>query len=185
MSGISASHPSMSTLSMARLAAADVQSAVESRSSGRGKRPIGVSTPSAVPLQRSKTHFSTRLFSPYPGQRKLPCRPAEPIDDRKSSAAWRLGREPILSQCAKVVAHVIAAEWQHRHGIAPKLADLAGGGGGGLAAGGRAEECAVCQLKTRSPGERCWRGVRQTGWRQSERRSGLPTRARSLNGPAR
>ena len=42
------------------------------RSSGVGSRPIAVSTASPSPAQRRKTHSSTRLFSPNPGQRNLP-----------------------------------------------------------------------------------------------------------------
>ena len=37
-----------------------------------GTRPIGVSSASAWSSQRSKTHASTRLFSPKPGHRKWP-----------------------------------------------------------------------------------------------------------------
>jgi phosphoenolpyruvate carboxykinase (GTP) len=37
-----------------------------------GILPIGVSIASALPLQRSKTHFKTRLFSPKPGHINFP-----------------------------------------------------------------------------------------------------------------
>ena len=37
-----------------------------------GRYPIAVSTALAVPVMRSNTHLSTRLFSPYPGHRKRP-----------------------------------------------------------------------------------------------------------------
>ena len=37
-----------------------------------GTQPIGVSTVSPSPAQRRKTHSSTRLFSPKPGQMNLP-----------------------------------------------------------------------------------------------------------------
>ncbi len=47
----------------------------------------------------------------------------------------------------EVVAHVVAAEGQHGHGIAAKLSDFSGGGRGGLAAGGGAEEGAVLPVE--------------------------------------
>ena len=43
-----------------------------SRASGVGMNPIGVSTPLPWPRTRSKIHLRTRMFSPKPGQRKLP-----------------------------------------------------------------------------------------------------------------
>jgi hypothetical protein len=42
---------------------------------GSGSLPIGVSTACTWPSQRSKIHFSTRLFSPYPGHRNFPLSP--------------------------------------------------------------------------------------------------------------
>src|SRR6185436_16480271 len=47
---------------------------------------------------------------------------------------------------AEVVAHVVAAEGQHRHGIAAYDPDLPSGGGGGLGAHGRTQEDAVCPI---------------------------------------
>ena len=47
----------------------------------------------------------------------------------------------------EVVAHVVAAEGKHRHGIAAELAYLAHNGGCSLAAGGCAKERAVLPVK--------------------------------------
>ena len=67
---------------------------------------------------------------------------AEPVHHGRSSAG--AGSAPACrSQCCEVVAHVVAAEGQHRHRVAAHDADLAGRRGGGLRAERRAEEDAV------------------------------------------
>src|SRR5262249_37471653 len=45
-----------------------------------------------------------------------------------------------LQPMSKIAAHVVAAEGQHRHGIASQLADFAGSGSGRLAARRRGEK---------------------------------------------
>ena len=53
-----------------------------------------------------------------------------------------------LEPVREVVAHVVAAEGQHGHGIAAQLSDFAGGSRGGLAARGRAEERSVLPVES-------------------------------------
>jgi len=64
INGTSASHPLMSTLSSSAMFAAGIVRPLVSRSAASGIRPIGVSFAWTLPSQRSKIHFSTRLFSP-------------------------------------------------------------------------------------------------------------------------
>ena len=76
----------------------------------------------------------------------------------------RRDREPALhlDPVAEVVAHVVAAEGQHGHGIAAQLADGAGGRGGHFGAHGRANVHAarpVECLDRRAAG--WWTGVRR------------------------
>ena len=62
---------------------------------------------------------------------------AEPVDVED---AGRGGERALhLDPVAEVVAHVIAAEGQHGHGVAADLADGRAGGGGGLGAHGGAD----------------------------------------------
>ena len=67
------------------------------------------------------------MFSRKPGQMNLPFGVlAEPVDveDARRLAELALHLDPV----AEIVAHVIAAEGQHRHGIAANFADGARGG---------------------------------------------------------
>src|SRR5215472_18788021 len=59
--------------------------------------------------------------------------------------AWQLRAwsSPDFQIVSEVVAHVIAAEGQHGHRVAPQLSDSSRGGGSGFAAGGRAQKCSV------------------------------------------
>ncbi len=57
------------------------------------------------------------------------------MEDARGDGEGALHLDPV----AEVVAHVIAAEGQHGHGIAAHFADCAGGGGGGLRAHGGAD----------------------------------------------
>ena len=85
------------------------------------------------------------MFSPKPGQRNCPRRPAGTSSRGRSSAAVTgpCRRRPV----PQVVAHVVAAERQHRHRVAAHHADLAGRRGGGLRAERRAEEHAVLPVE--------------------------------------
>ena len=114
---------------------------------GAGTRPIGVSTASPRPCTRSTTHLSTRLFSPKPGPQELAvlalAEPVHPEQLRQLRALALADLEPVL----EVVAHVVAAEREHREGVEAELADGAGLGGGGLGAHDRAEEHAVLPVE--------------------------------------
>jgi hypothetical protein len=99
----------------------------------------GVSWPPTRPRARSTIHLSTRMFSPKPGQRNLPSLSLRNQFTKKIFGGFvmlRLHREPVL----EVVAHVVAAEGQHRERVAAHDADLARGRGGGLRAHRGAEE---------------------------------------------
>jgi hypothetical protein len=77
------------------------------------------------------------MFSPKPGQRNLPSA------SLRNQLTWKMrgvdGELALhLDPVAEVVAHVVAAEGQHGHGVAADLADGSGGGGGGLGAHGGA-----------------------------------------------
>ena len=75
ISSHSASHSSLSTLRMSFILSATPLSPLMSIASFSGSSPMGVSMAPAVPSARSKIHFSTRILSPYPGQRNLPSAP--------------------------------------------------------------------------------------------------------------
>ena len=80
---------------------------------------------SARPWTRSTIHLSTRMFSEKPGQRNLPS------SSLRNQLTWKM-RGVVradalhLDPVAEVVAHVVAAEGQHGHGVAADLADGAG-----------------------------------------------------------
>ena len=57
------------------------------------------------------------------------------MEDARGGGELALHAEPV----PEVVAHVVAAEGQHGHGIAADLADGAAGGGGGFRAHGGAD----------------------------------------------
>ena len=62
----------------------------------RGTSPIGFSAPCALPWQRSTIHFSTRMFSPNPGQMNLPlCVGRNQLTRR--CAAWETARRSSAS----------------------------------------------------------------------------------------
>ena len=64
----------MSTVSSRSRSAQLIVQAVQVQRARRGQQfPIGVETASAVPDSRSTIHFSTRMFSPKPGQTNFPC----------------------------------------------------------------------------------------------------------------
>ncbi len=95
----------------------------------RGRPPSApsrssVSCPPTRRRARSTIHLRTRMFSPKPGQRNLPslsC--AEPVDheDLRRVRDRRLHVQPVR----EVLAHVVAAEGEHRHRVAAHDADLA------------------------------------------------------------
>ena len=86
------------------------------------------------------------MFSPKPGQRNLPSSSRRNQLTRKMRGG--LGIVPAeLQPVAEVVAHVVAAERQHRHRVAAHLAELADRGGRRLRAHRRGEVHAVLQLK--------------------------------------
>ena len=64
----------------------------------------------------------------------------------ENARRWQIGL-PHVEPVAEIVAHVVAAERQHGHGVAADLADLAGGGGGGLRAHGRPDVNAVAPVE--------------------------------------
>ena len=66
---------------------------------------------------------------------------AEPVhmEDAREVGEEAAHFDPVV----EVMPHVIAAEGEHGHGVAPDPADRAGGGGGGLAAHGGAHVDAV------------------------------------------
>ena len=101
-----------------------------SRSSGRGTRPRPFHGAGA-PSQRSKIHLRIAgcfRRSPATGIcRGSSCGTSYVEDSRQ--LGQRLAH---LQPVGEVVAHVVAAEGQHGHGVAAELADLAGGRGGGL-----------------------------------------------------
>ncbi len=106
------------------------RSAASSRSASRW--------PSARPRARSTIHLSTRMFSPKPGQRNLPSA------SLRNQFTWKMrgvSDEPPLhlDPVPEVIAHVVAAEGQHRHRVAAHLADRAGRGGRHLRAHRRAD----------------------------------------------
>src|SRR5215471_14272176 len=73
---------------------------------------------------------------------------AEPVHIENS---WKLGRIGLLADLEpvrEVIAHVIAAEGEHGHRVAPQLAHLAGRRRGGFAAGRRAQESAVLPIES-------------------------------------
>ena len=119
----------------------DVQ-AVEVERAGGGQRPIGVETASASPDSRSMIHFSTRMFSPKPGQTNRPRGVlAEPVHVEQLRQLARVGGDLAdLQPVAEVVAHVVPAERQHRERVVPQLAHRALGRGGLLRGDVRAEE---------------------------------------------
>ena len=105
---------------------------------GRGRRagaPSRAASPAPPTRRRARSmiHLSTRMFSPKPGQRNLPSSPLRNQFTRKICGG-SASRFCIVEPVAEVVAHVVAAEGQHRHRVAAHHADLAGGGGGGLRA---------------------------------------------------
>ncbi len=109
---------------------------------------MGLSVASTSPSQRRQIHSSTRLFSPNPGQTKLPSASLRNQLTRKtrgsfSGSCWRPTPEPV----AEVVGHVVAAERQHRHRVEAQLADVPGCRGGRLHRHGRAEEHAVLPVE--------------------------------------
>ena len=111
-------------------------------------RPIGVSSAAASPSQRRKTQASTREFSPKPGHRKRPSSGSLRNQLTKNMRGRTApSRSPISCQWPEVVAHVVAAERQHRERVAAQLADVAGGRGGRLGAHDRAEEDAVLPVE--------------------------------------
>ena len=84
------------------------------------------------------------------------------------------------SQWAEVVGHVVAAERQHREGVAPEVADGAGGRRRRLRGHDRPEEDAVVPVEglVHERDDRR-RGGRRTGSPRSGRPRGPPTRGRS------
>src|SRR4029077_16951739 len=52
-----------------------------------------------------------------------------------------------LEPVREVIAHVVAAEWKHPHGVPAELADFAGDRCRGLAAGGCSQESAVLPVQ--------------------------------------
>ena len=86
-----------------------------------GSSPIGVSTASAVPSQRRKTHSRTRLFSPKPGQRNLPSSSLRNQLTKKIRGSSAPSRSPTFEPVGEVVGHVVAAEGQHRHRVEAEL----------------------------------------------------------------
>ena len=67
-----ATPPGRRAAARSRSAASIVQPVGVERLRRSARSPIGVSTASAAPSQRRKTHSSTRAFSPKPGHRKRP-----------------------------------------------------------------------------------------------------------------
>jgi hypothetical protein len=86
--------------------------------------PNTCSSPPALPSMRSTIHLSTRMFSPNPGQTNLPAssvRNQFTVPTFGSFAPWpceilAAERNPMR----EVVAHVVAAKWQHRERVAPQ-----------------------------------------------------------------
>ena len=123
-----------------RQAARSTSASSSNCSSGNPGRPIrcprsAASSQSAFPCARARPrtrstiHFRTRMFSPKPGQRNLPS--ASLRNQFTWKIAGRLAERALhLDPVAEVVAHVVAAEGQHRHRVATDLADGARGGGG-------------------------------------------------------
>src|SRR5262249_42948352 len=67
---------------------------------------------------------------------------SEPVDVENVGHAAAAG-DSHFEPVGKVIAHVVAAERKHGHGIPPEVSDGAGGSGGGFAGHGGAEEGAV------------------------------------------
>ena len=136
-----------------------------SSAAGVGTQPIAVFFASPRPSQRSSTHFRTRRLSPKPGQMNLPFSSVRNQLTRKMRGGLRellADVEPV----PEVVAHVVAAERLHGHGVAAQDADLAGRRGRGLGRQGRAEERAVLPgLAPRRRAAPASGGARRTGSR--------------------
>ena len=121
------------------------------------------------PSARSRIHFRTRRLSPKPGHRNLPSSVgSEPVhaEDPRRTRQRAADVEPVLP----VVAHVVAAEGQHRHRVAPQHADLARRRGGRLRRQRGAEKRAV--LPARAPRRRAAHAAgaaRRRGSRRSAR----------------
>ena len=62
----------MSTVSSSARSAQETSRPSRSSEPGAGSSPIGVATASAWPYSRWMIHFSTRMFSPNPGQTNRP-----------------------------------------------------------------------------------------------------------------
>ena len=78
------------------------------------------------------------MFSLKPGQMNLPSA------SLRNQFTWKMRGVSLscalhLDPVAEIVAHVVAAEGQHRHGIAPHFADRARGGGRHFRAHGGAD----------------------------------------------
>ena len=70
---------------------------------------------------------------------------AEPVHMEEARQVGEVAAH--LEPVTEVLAHVVAAEWQHRHRIAADLADLAEGGGGGFRSHRRAEVHAMTPVE--------------------------------------
>src|SRR5713226_890439 len=93
---------SLPSIELTRLnfSSSNPSSPLHSTSANSGTLPIGVSTPCALPWQRSTIHFNTRMFSPNPGQMNLPS--ASVRNQLTQKIRGRLGTErPSLSQWLK------------------------------------------------------------------------------------
>ena len=104
--------------------------------------PIGDSTACRRARQRSATQRSTRRFSPKPGHRNFP------LASWRNQLTWKMrggcfSVGPTPQPVRPVVGHVVAAEGQHRHGIAPHHADGAALRRGGFGRHDGADEDAV------------------------------------------
>ena len=95
------------------------------------------------PSRRPTIHSSTREFSPNPGQRNEPSAPLRNQFTWKIFGAFVAEDAAHLDPVAPVVGHVVAAEREHREGVAAKLADGALGRRGLLRRDRRAHEDAV------------------------------------------
>ena len=140
---------------------------------------MGVSTPSPRPAQRSKTHSSTREFSPYPGQSQRPSASlAEPVDVEDPGQLLLVHPVPERQPVGPVVGHVVAAERQHRERVAPQVADGPCGGRRRLRRHDRAEEDPVGPVEglVDERDDRRPPAAEEDG-RDRARRSGPPTRS--------
>ena len=78
---------------------------------------------------RPTIHFSTRMFSPKPGQRNLPSASRRNQFTLKIRGLCSARVRPKFEPVVEIIAHVVTAERQHRERVAADLAHLAERGG--------------------------------------------------------